>query len=40
MNRPETMTIQQKKKKRGKIRVDDLQLFALSLPTTIWYLLF
>ena len=40
MNRPETMTIQQKKNKRGKIRVDDLQLFALSLPTTIWYLLF
>ncbi|MGN0759588.1 MAG: ABC transporter permease [Candidatus Ventricola sp.] len=40
MNRPDTMTIQQKKKKRGKIRVDDLQLFALSLPTTIWYLLF
>ena len=40
MNRPETMTIQQKKKKRGKIRVEDLQLFALSLPTTIWYLLF
>ena len=40
MNRPETMTIQQKKKKRGKIRVDDLQLFALSLPTPIWYLLF
>ena len=40
MTRPETMTIQQKKKKRGKIRVDDLQLFALSLPTTIWYLLF
>ena len=40
MNRPETMTIQQKKKKRGKIRVDDLQLFALSLPTTIWYMLF
>ena len=31
---------EQKKKKRGKIRVDDLQLFALSLPTTIWYLLF
>lgn len=28
------------KKKRGKFTQDDLQLFLLSLPTTIWYLLF
>ena len=28
------------KKHRGKSRMDDLQLFLLSLPTVIWYLLF
>ena len=28
------------KKKRGKSILDDLQLFLLSLPTTLWYLLF
>ena len=28
------------KKKRGKFTLDDLQLFLLSLPTTLWYLLF
>lgn len=28
------------KKKRGKFTLDDLQLFLLSLPTTLWYCLF
>lgn len=41
MNRAEKATLQQPKK-RGHRRVtqDDLQLFFLSLPTTLWYLLF
>ena len=29
-----------KHRKRGRFTLDDLQLFFLSLPTTIWYLLF
>ena len=34
------MTHQQPGKKRKRFTLDDLQLFFLSLPTTIWYLLF
>ena len=33
-------TLPKTKKKRGKSILDDLQLFLLSLPTTLWYLLF
>lgn len=36
--RPKTDAI--RRKKGARFRLDDLQLFLLSLPTTIWYLLF
>lgn len=36
-----TAELQQKqKKKKSKITLDDIQLFFLSLPTTIWFILF
>ena len=33
-------TVIRAKRKRGRITLDDIQLFFLSFPTTIWYLLF
>ncbi len=38
--RPQTDKLPTLQKKRGRFTLDDLQLFLLSLPTVLWYVLF
>ena len=40
MTQTEKMSTTSKKKKHGRVTQDDLQLFLLSFPTAIWYILF
>ena len=40
MSQMDKTTTLQPKKKKSKLTLDDIQLFLLSLPTTIWFIMF
>ena len=40
MSQTDKTTVLQPKKKKSKLTLDDIQLFLLSLPTTIWFIMF